>query len=105
VSYSIFPDGPTGDAVESVYRERIRQEDLKSKGKFDHTCADSAMSHGECLLVLMEEVGEVSRAILDSQPLSELRDELIQVAAVATAWSERVARDLAVEAKKKRGAR
>lgn len=39
------------------------------------------------LAVLTEECGEVSRAVLDAKP-DDLRTELIQVAAVATAWLE-----------------
>ena len=37
--------------------------------------------------VLSEECGEVSRAVLDAEP-DNLRDELVQVAAVAVAWLE-----------------
>lgn len=37
-------------------------------------------------IILVEEVGEVSKAILESDP--GLEDELIQVAAVAVAWLE-----------------
>ncbi len=92
MGYPIFPDGKTGDAVEAVYRERIRQEDLKAKGKFKHTCADKEMSDGDCMLVLMEEVGEVARAVLDKEGKGALREELIQVAAVAVSWAERLGR-------------
>jgi len=38
-------------------------------------------------VVLSEEAGEVSRAVLDGDP-SQLRAELVQVAAVAVAWLE-----------------
>jgi hypothetical protein len=37
--------------------------------------------------VLMEEAGEVARAVLDKDP-AEVRRELVQVAAVALAWLE-----------------
>ena len=37
--------------------------------------------------VLTEEVGEVARAVLDRKP-GDLRNELVQVAAVAVAWLE-----------------
>lgn len=40
------------------------------------------------LAVLVEEVGEVARAILDCEGTERLFDELVQVAAVATAWAE-----------------
>ena len=42
------------------------------------------------LAVLAEEYGEVARAVLDRKPY-DLRTELIQVAAVATAWLEGLA--------------
>ena len=38
--------------------------------------------------VLAEEVGEVSRAVLDYAHPEQLRTELVQVAAVAVAWLE-----------------
>ena len=40
------------------------------------------------LAVLMEEVGEVSKALIDGEPMARVRSELIQVAAVAVAWLE-----------------
>lgn len=40
------------------------------------------------LSILVEEVGEVAEALLDRQSDDELRDELVQVAAVAVAWLE-----------------
>lgn len=41
-------------------------------------------------MVLAEEVGEVMRAVLDGEDVDEyeLRDELVQVAAVCVAWLE-----------------
>lgn len=86
-----------------VYRERYRQEDLKAAGRFKYTCADPEISDDECMVVLIEEIGEVARQVLN-QPDREgersydgegsregLQKELIQVAAVAVAWAERLA--------------
>ena len=82
--------------------ERLRQEQLKAEGRFKHTCADPEMNHVECLAVLVEEVGEVARAALELGGLVsdkhrdkvecelDLYKELIQVAAVAVAWAERL---------------
>jgi hypothetical protein len=70
--------------------ERGRQEGLRESGKFRATCATlgpDMMTDHECNTVLNEEVGEVSRAILEG---SNLRDELIQVAAVCVDWVERL---------------
>jgi hypothetical protein len=73
-----------------IRHERKRQESLRESGKFKATCATRGadqMSDHECNTVLGEEVGEVARAILER---TDLRDELIQVAAVCVAWIERI---------------
>lgn len=99
MSYTIWPDGKTGDVLEEVYRERNRQQELKAKGKFKWTCDSPSQSDARKLTVLAEEFGEVSREVCDSmiaddkgEPggmhLVRLRKELIQVAAVAVAWAE-----------------
>lgn len=84
----------------AVYSERLRQEALRNAGKFAYTCADRwsgdegvPIPPAEKLAVLAEEFGEVARAVCELQPgdtetRSRLRDELIQVAAVAVAWVE-----------------
>lgn len=77
--------------LEAIADERYRQEQLKAAGKFSHTCADSELSDDACCRVLGEEFGEVCRAINDDD-LANLREELIQVAAVAVAWVERIDR-------------
>lgn len=79
------------EALIAVLTERKRQERLKAAGKFSHTCADSELSDDVCCRVLGEEFGEVCRAINDGD-LENLREELIQVAAVAVAWVERIDR-------------
>lgn len=65
--------------------ERERQDELKAEGRFDHTCADPELSDFERLAILVEEIGEVSRAL---QGDGDLEEELIQTAAVALAWLE-----------------
>ena len=42
------------------------------------------------LPMLVEEVGEVARAICDREPAARVREELIQVAAMALAWADAV---------------
>jgi hypothetical protein len=44
------------------------------------------------LAVLTEEVGEVARAVLDYEPRLAMRDELVQVAAMACAWADALKR-------------
>ena len=85
--------------LDLVASERGRQELLKSEGKFAHSCADDEMSHAEALTVLAEEVGEAAHEVnegiggryIDKRRLLK---ELIQVAAVAVAWSEKVKREI-----------
>jgi NTP pyrophosphatase (non-canonical NTP hydrolase) len=75
-----------------IIQERVRQEALCASGKFKASCATigpNEMSEHECNTVLNEEVGEVARAILESDN-DNLREELIQVAAVCVAWVERL---------------
>lgn len=94
MGYTIWPDGKTGDVLQDIYRERLRQEQLKAEGRFPHTCADPELSHFERLPILAEEFGEVGRALNELAGLAndkhgvDLRKELIQVAAVAAAWAE-----------------
>ena len=82
--------------LREVSDERMRQERLKAEGRFSMTCAD-AMSNGARLAVLIEEVGEAARALLElgvdgeesyDKHGKDLRQELLQVAAVAVAWVE-----------------
>ncbi len=67
--------------------ERVRQEELRLAGKFRFTCADPTESNSIKLPVLMEEVGEVAKAI-NERDKAELKKELIQTAAVCVAWLE-----------------
>lgn len=80
-----------------IMEERARQENLKAAGKFTYSCADAGMPDVDRLAALMEEVGEAATALLilngnvqerSEVPLKDLRKELLQVAAVATAWCE-----------------
>lgn len=79
-----------------VAKERIRQQELFRAGKFTFTCASHTADDNRKLRILVEEVGEVAEAIdrvenskINHLPAKEhLRDELVQVAAVACAWLE-----------------
>jgi hypothetical protein len=50
-------------------------------------CSSPAVRGPVKMTVLMEEVGEVARALLDGNA-DQLETELVQVAAVAVAWLE-----------------
>ena len=80
----------THDVLIDVAAERLRQEGLKASGKFTATCADDIPAASK-LAILVEEVGEVARAICDRDP-EHMREELVQVAAVAVAWVEALSR-------------
>jgi hypothetical protein len=83
----------TREVCVDVLLERERQEKLglakRDAGTDWRSCADPTMRGGDPmrLTVLVEEVGEVARAVLEGDTAS-LRAELVQVAAVAVAWIE-----------------
>lgn len=90
---------PIARVLGDIAGERKRQVRLRDQGRFRHTVACSGMTDGERLGVLGEEFGEVCRALQerlgscnDTHHLN-LRRELVQVAAVAAAWVERLDRD------------
>lgn len=90
----------TAAELKRVLLERDRQEHLRATGHFQHGPADSALSLPAILAVLAEEVGEVARHVCDDMhgkglDKAALREELIQVAAVAVGWAERCTRELA----------
>lgn len=73
--------------LDSILHERARQEQLRREGKFPFTCADPEIADVLKLPVLGEEFGEVAKAMNEGDA-DALREELIQVAAVAVAWIE-----------------
>lgn len=75
------------EALAQIVAERNRQNELKAKGKFRHTPADPEMAHSYVLTVIVEEVGEIARAIQSGDKMN-LRDEITQVAAISLAWLE-----------------
>lgn len=81
----------------AIDAERDRQDSLIAAGRIPWNCADTEVTDDRKLAVLTEELGEVAKALLwvadpeafdlDLRTL-ELRDELVQVAAVSVAWLE-----------------
>lgn len=78
-----------------IVQERLRQEKLKKEGRFKHSLADvPGLTDPEKLAILMEEVGEVARAVseargnVNDKHNNDLLDELTQVAALCMAWME-----------------
>jgi NTP pyrophosphatase (non-canonical NTP hydrolase) len=73
----------------AIDAERGRQK-LKWQGIHDWgigDCSSLQVDPMVKLAVLLEEVGEVARGLLEKDP-DQVRTELIEVAAVAVAWSE-----------------
>lgn len=71
------------DAERDRQREKWRGPHQWGEGD----CSSNTVHATVKAAVLTEECGEVARAVLDQRPL-DLRDELVQVAAVAVAWLE-----------------
>jgi hypothetical protein len=92
----------TADVLVDVHAERVRQEKIgrrkRRRGIDWRSCADPDMAGGDDkrAAVLGEEFGEVCRAVLEAgygthgADDAALRAELVQVAAVATAWCEAI---------------
>lgn len=86
--------------LDLVRAERSRQVRLLEDRKIPFDCADTKASREQKLSVLVEEVGEVARVVCEASQTHDgdllgqgeharkLREELVQVAAVATAWAE-----------------
>lgn len=80
--------GPAYDAFDDIYLECARQAELKALGKFPHTPQDAEMSDDVFLRIVVEEVGEVARAIHDSESDTNLYAEICQIAAICAARME-----------------
>jgi len=74
-----------GDVYVLVDEERDRQETIRAALP---RASDPGLDWPLKLAALVEEVGEVARAINDNLTGNQLRAELVQVAAVACAWIE-----------------
>lgn len=81
----------SAEAFRLILAERARQQRMwggeHSWGAGD--CSSDGVAVTVKVAVLAEEVGEVARVVLDGPAKSSaLREELVQVAAVALAWLE-----------------
>lgn len=80
--------GLTGD-VQAVY-QKVAEERARQHRMFIGSWGDvrqiALQNPHRCLSILMEEVGEVARALNDESEISIVAFELYQVAAVSIAW-------------------
>ncbi len=70
-----------------IHWERIKA--WEKHGHEDYDMESVGWQHYLRLPVLVEEVGEVGKAIIEEGP-EELRKELVQVAAMAAAWIDAI---------------
>lgn len=86
-------------ALHDVHVERERQEakcaEKVAEGLNWHTCASPLLGDGDRLAVLVEEIGEISRELCEARasgrpPHDNLREELVQAAAICVAWIEAI---------------
>jgi MazG nucleotide pyrophosphohydrolase domain len=73
------------EALGRVLLELDRQLELKASGKFSRTCEDMADEPYFAFTVLVEEIGEVARAMQNADE-ENFKEELTQIAAIAIAW-------------------
>jgi NTP pyrophosphatase (non-canonical NTP hydrolase) len=93
---AVGPEWFRFEVLTDISKERNRQESLKAAGKFPATCADDTLLSAMKCAVLTEELGEVARVLCEREckpgceagSNAKLYEELVQVAAVATAWCE-----------------
>lgn len=78
--------GLTFDAVDAAFIS------AQLKHGFDQTPASPGMSSWQKLSILVEEVGEVARALNDGESQDALVKELLQTATMALAWVESIER-------------
>ena len=71
--------------------KEIANEIIKERGRQDLKWGIQDHDDEKWLAILVEEVGEAARGILDHDP-PNLDEEIIQIAAVCVAWAEARAR-------------
>ena len=90
----VFDGDRLDSLLDAVRAERIRQCNLRDSGRFPFTPADPGMTDANRLASIVEEIGEVARALMERSNAvndkhgAELRKELTQVAALCVAWLE-----------------
>ena len=76
----------TSDVYAEVAAERQRARELHEPN--GNSVEDIHFANPRWLPILVEEIGEVARVLCEGESKERLREELIQVAAMASAWAE-----------------
>ena len=71
-----------------IAAEQARAKNLRDSGKLRWVASDPDCPDHKRLEALVEEIGEVARALHDGESHERLLEELIQVAGVAASWAE-----------------
>lgn len=79
--------------LQRLWLERLRQRQLLREGKILFDCASPIADDNRKLRALVEEVGEVAQELdrceaMPTNARNDLRNELVQTAAVCIAWLE-----------------
>jgi hypothetical protein len=81
--------GQIDAVVSGLTLDAIRAEAIRAHAKHGaHSMRNPRVPAGERLAILVEEVGEVAKALTYDQSRDDLERELIQVGAMAAAWIE-----------------
>ena len=67
--------------------ERARAVELRDDGRFRYVASDPDCPDVLRLTALVEELGEIARALHENSP-DDLLPELIQLAGIASSWAE-----------------
>ena len=70
-----------------IAAERARAVELRDDGRFRYVASDSDCPNVLRLTALVEELGEIARALHENSP-EDLLPELIQLAGIASSWAE-----------------
>jgi NTP pyrophosphatase (non-canonical NTP hydrolase) len=84
-----------GNSFADANDERIRAH--KKHAASGQSAEQMPWSNPLWLPILVEEVGEVARALCDHEPLGRLRAEVIQVAAMALAYADAIQEQMEAE--------
>ena len=76
--------------IEDILGEIVDERERQNKKWDTSNWGNWNPPSGNKLGILVEEVGEVATALIDNEPIENLRAELIQVAAVAMQWVEHI---------------